>query len=178
MRRYIYLFVLCILCFELQTAIFCKLQLGGVSPNLLIMVIAASGMLYGRKLGMFSGVIGGILVDAMFSTVIGVSILIYTIIGYVNGIANKLYFKEDLYIPLLSIALSDFAYGILYYICRFMLRGRMDFLYYFVHIMLPEAIYTTIVGFFIYMLMRWVKEYFNPEERVALEEHAEKEKTV
>lgn len=178
MRRYIYLFILCILCFELQTTIFYKLQLGGVSPNLLIMVIAASGLLYGRKLGMFSGVVGGLLVDAMFSTVIGVSILIYAVIGYVNGIANKLYFKEDLYIPLLSIALSDLVYGVLYYICRFMLRGRMDFPYYLLHVMLPEAIYTTIVGVIIYMWMRWVKEYFNPEEKVALEEHVEKETTV
>lgn len=178
MRRYIYLFILCILCFELQTTIFCKLQLGGVSPNLLIMVTAASGLLYGRKLGMFSGVIGGLFVDAMFSTVIGVSILIYAVIGYVNGIATKLYFKEDLYIPLISIALSDLVYGVLYYICRFMLRGRMDFPYYLLHVMLPEVIYTTIVGVIIYMLMRWVKEYFNPEERVALEEHVEKETTV
>ena len=71
MRRYIYLLLLNIICFVLQASVFSHLHLGGVSPNILIMVTAASGLMYGRKLGMFSGVVGGLLVDAMFNSVIG-----------------------------------------------------------------------------------------------------------
>lgn len=175
MRRYIYLLCLNIVFFVLQTTIFRRLHLGGVSPNLLIMITAASGLMYGRKLGMFSGVVGGVLVDTMFNNVIGISILIYAFIGYVNGMANKLYFKDDLYIPVMSIAISDFMYGLLYYVCRFLLRGRLDFTYYLLHIIVPELVYTTIVGILIYLFMRWVKEYFNPDETVALREHMEGE---
>jgi rod shape-determining protein MreD len=142
------------------------------------MITASAGLMYGRKLGMFSGVVGGLLVDTMFNNVIGLSILIYAFTGYVNGMANKLYFKEDLYIPVVSIALSDLMYGILYYVCRFMLRGRLDFIYYLLHIIVPEVVYTTIVGVFIYLFMSRVKEHFNPEEQVALQEHIEKEKTL
>lgn len=178
MRRYVYLLLLNIVCFVLQTTIFHRLHLGGVSPNLLIMVTAASGLMYGRKLGMFSGVVGGLLVDAMFNNVIGLSILIYAFVGYVNGMANKLYFKEDLYIPILSIAGSDAVYGVLYYVCRFMLRGRLDLPYYLWHIILPETIYTTLVGIVIYLFMRRLKEHFNPEEPVALQEHVDQENIV
>lgn len=173
MRRYIYLLLLNIICFVLQTTLFRHFHLGGVTPNILIMITAASGLMYGRRLGMFSGVIAGLLVDSMFNTVIGLMILIYAFIGYVNGMANKLYFKDKLYIPVVTIVLSDMAYGILYYGCRFMLRGRMDFLFYLMHVMIPEAVYTTIVGVLIYMVMRRIKEHFNPEEKVALEEHIE-----
>jgi rod shape-determining protein MreD len=164
-----------IIFFVLQTTIFRRLHLGGVSPNLLIIITAAAGLMYGRKLGMFSGVVGGLLVDTMFNNVIGISILIYAFTGYVNGMANKLYFKDDLYIPVASIAVSDLMYGTLYYICRFLLRGRLDFSYYLLHIIIPELVYTTIVGVVIYLFMRWVKEHFNPEETVALQEHIEEE---
>ncbi len=177
-RRYIYLLVLCILCFVLQTTVFYRLRLGDVSPNLLIVVIAVSGLMYGRRLGMYSGVVGGVLVDTMFSSVIGLTILIYAFVGYINGMASKAYFKDDPYIPLLSIAFSDIAYGILHYICRFMLRGRMDFLYYLLHVMIPEAIYTMLVGAVIYIWMRRAKEYFNPEEKISLEEHVDQESAV
>lgn len=173
MRRYIYLLLLNIICFVLQATVFRHLPLGGVTPNILIMITAASGLMYGRKLGMYSGVIGGLLIDAMFNSVIGLTILIYAFIGYVNGMLNKLYFKDKLYIPAITIVLSDLAYGILYYICRFVLRGRMDFPYYLIHVMMPEAVYTLIVGLLIYLVMRRIKEYFNPEERVSLEEHME-----
>lgn len=173
MRRYIYLLLLNIICFILQATVFRHLPMGGVTPNILIMVTAASGLMYGRKLGMYSGVIGGLLIDAMFNSVIGLTILIYAFIGYVNGMLNKLYFKDKLYIPAITIVLSDLAYGILYYICRFMLRGRMDLPYYLMHVMIPEAVYTLIVGLLIYLVMRRIKQYFNPEERVSLEEHIE-----
>ena len=166
MRRYIYLFVL-------QTTVFRHLPLGGVVPNILIMITAASGLMYGRKLGMFSGFVGGLMIDAMFNSVIGLTILIYSFIGYVNGMLNKLYFKERLYIPVITIVLSDLAYGVLYYVCRFMLRGRMDFMFYLIHVMIPEAVYTLIIGVPIYLLMRQIKEHFKPEEHVSLEEHVE-----
>jgi rod shape-determining protein MreD len=159
----------------LQTTVFRRLHLGGVSPNLLLVITAVSGLMYGRKLGMFSGVVGGLLVDAMFNNVIGLSILIYAFIGYVNGMATKLYFKEDLSIPLVSIALSDLMYGVLYYICRFLLRGRLEFTYYLLHIIIPELVYTTIVGMVIYLIMRRIKEHFNPEETVSLQEHIEED---
>lgn len=173
MRRYIYLLLLNIVCFVLQTTVFRHLPLGGVVPNILIMITAASGLMYGRKLGMFSGFVGGLMIDAMFNSVIGLTILIYSFIGYVNGMLNKLYFKERLYIPVIAIVLSDLAYGVLYYVCRFMLRGRMDFLFYLMHVMIPEAVYTLIIGVPIYLLMRQIKEHFKPEEHVSLEEHVE-----
>ena len=173
MRRYIYLLLLNIVCFVLQTTVFRHLPLGGVVPNILIMITAASGLMYGRKLGMFSGFVCGLMIDAMFNSVIGLTILIYSFIGYVNGMLNKLYFKERLYIPVITIVLSDLAYGVLYYVCRFMLRGRMDFMFYLMHVMIPEAVYTLIIGVPIYLLMRQIKEHFKPEEHVSLEEHVE-----
>lgn len=178
MKRYISVFLLNIICFVLQTTIFQKIQLANVGPNFLVIITAVSGFMYGRKLGMFSGVLGGLLMDTMYSGIIGVDILIYAFVGYLNGMANKLYFKEDIYIPLVSIAISDFLYGLMYYMFRFLLRGRLDLPYYVLHVMIPEMIYTMLVGVLVYLFMRWLEEKMNPEEEVALAERAEKEKGI
>ena len=108
-------------------------------------------------------------VDCIYGEVIGISIFIFVVVGYINGIANKLYFEDDLSIPLASIAISDLLYGLLYYICMFMLRGRLHFFSYVVEVMIPEAIYTIIVGVFIYKFIHWLDGKLYPPEEVPLD---------
>lgn len=168
MKRYISITILSIVCFVLQTTLLQHVQLAHIKPNLLVIIVAASGFMYGRKAGMFSGVLCGAMIDLMYSNVIGVSIIIYVVIGFLNGMANKLYYKEDYVIPLLSIAASDLLYGILYFGFYFLLRGRLNLIYYLFHVMLPEAIYTVLAGMILYKFMRWLEGKINPETEVSL----------
>lgn len=168
MKRYISMFLLIIVCFLLQTSIFPHLKLTNIMPNLLVIVTAAAGFMYGRKLGIFTGFFCGAIIDLIYGSVVGICIFIYVLIGYGNGMANKLYFKDDLAVPLLAIAVSDLAYGFLYYICNFMLRGRLGIFSYLIQIMIPEMIYTIALGVFIYKFMHWLEEKMYPEQEVPL----------
>ncbi len=168
MKRYISLTILSVLCFVLQTTLLPYIQLAHVMPNLLLVLTAAAGFMYGRKAGMYTGVFCGILADFMYSRVIGIAIFIYALVGYINGMANKLYYKEDYMTPMLSIAVSDLLYNILYYGCHFLLRGRLNLGYYFSHIIIPEAIYTVIAGFFLYRFLRWLDDRISPREELIL----------
>lgn len=168
MKRYLSMFVMIIVCFLLQTTIFPHLQLLHIMPNLLVVLTAASGFMYGRKFGMFTGFLCGLLSDCIYGDVIGISIMIFVVIGYINGMANKLYFKEDLSIPITAIALSDFVYGALYFICFFLLRGRFTVFQYFAGVMVPEAIYTVILGIVIYKFIYWLEEKLYPPEEVPI----------
>lgn len=169
MKRYISMFLIIIICFLLQTTLFQKIQLANVVPNLLIILIAASGFMYGRRLGMYTGIICGILSDFLYSDVIGMCILIYVLIGYLNGAAHKLYFKDDLSIPVSAIAVSDLIFSVLYYIFNFLLRGRLNILSYLKDIMLPELVYTVIVGVIIYKILYNLEEKMYPPVEVPLE---------
>lgn len=166
MKRYISMFLITILCFILQTTVLPGIELTHVMPNLLVIVTAIAGFMHGRKFGMVLGILSGILVDLMYSPVVGINIAIYVIIGYVNGMANKLYFKEDLSIPLIAIAISDLMYGFLYYICNFMMRGRLDLVSYFGNVMISEMIYTTLFGVVLYKFVQWLDEKLYPEKDV------------
>lgn len=168
MKRYISMFLLIIACFLLQTSVFPHLKLTNVMPNLLVVITSAGGFMYGRKFGLFTGFLCGALIDLLYSSVLGVSVFIYVLIGYGNGMTNKLYFKDDLAIPLLALAFSDLAYGFLYYICYFMMRGRLEILSYLILIMIPEMIYTIVLGILIYKFMHWLEEKMYPEQEVPL----------
>lgn len=169
MKRYISMFLMVIICFILQTTIFQHLKISNIIPNLLVILTAASGFMKGRKFGMYTGFLCGAFADLIYGDIIGISIFIFVSIGYVNGLATKFYFKEDLSVPLCAIALSDLLYGFLYYICHFFLRGRFDIFYYLLHVMIPEMIYTVAAGVVIYKFMQWLEDRLYPVREVKLE---------
>jgi len=169
MKRYISMFLLIIICFLLQTTLFQKLKLANVSPNLLIVLVSSAGVMYGRGAGIYSGILSGILCDFLYSNIIGVYILIYVLAGYICGLAHKLYYKDDMAVPVFIIAASDLFANMLFYIICFLLRGRLGILGYMRDIILPELVYTVIVGILIYRILYWLEEKMYPSAEVPLE---------
>ena len=75
-------------------------------------------------------------------------------VGFIIGFCQKIYFRENLLLPTILIAISDLLYGIFYYITEFLMRGRLHFGFFFLHRILPEMVYTVIVGIvFFYILV-------------------------
>lgn len=168
MKHYISMFLLLVACFLLQTTLFQYLKIANVLPNMILVVTAISGLMYGRKMGIFIGGACGLLLDLLYGSVVGISILIFVFIGYGNGSANKIYFKEDYVVPFAAIIASDFVYSILNYICNFLLRGRLHLLAYCRNIMMPEMIYTALVGSILYLLIRKLDSWIDPPVEVPL----------
>lgn len=77
-------------------------------------------------------------------------------IGYLNGKFSGGFYPEDIILPMVLNVLSDVSYGFLCYIFMFLLRGRLNFPYYFLHVILPEVVYTTLMTIFLYPLILFV----------------------
>ena len=111
MKRKLITLAIIILCFLLQSTIFPSLAFACVQPNLFIIVTASFGFMRGRKEGMAVGVICGLLTDVFWGNTIGFYILLYTVIGYLNGTFERLFYDEDIKLPLVLIRnLSDSYY--------------------------------------------------------------------
>ncbi len=145
-KRYFILFLISIMCFFLQCTILRKIALASVSPNLLLILPASIGYLYGSREGMFIGFCCGILIDLFYGNFIGLYALLYLYIGYLNGYFRDFYFEKGLRTPLIFIGLSDLFYGLAEYVLFFLLRGKFNFGYYLTHIILPELVYTMILA--------------------------------
>ena len=142
--------------FLLQSTVFQSLSFNGIVPTLLIVLTACYGFMSGEKWGLIVGFFCGLLCDIFFGDVIGFHALIMMYIGYLNGKFSGGFYPEDIILPMVLNVLSDVSYGFLCYIFMFLLRGRLNFPYYFLHVILPEVVYTTLMTIFLYPLILFV----------------------
>ncbi len=86
-------------------------------------------------------------------------------VGFLNGYFKQIFYKEDIKLPILLIVSSDMVYGIIIYVLQFLLRGRFHFGYYFMHLILPEMVYTVLMTLLLYPIMRWVNNKLDDLEQ-------------
>ena len=165
MKRKVISFLIILICFLLQSTVFPQITFFSVKPNLLIIVTASFGFMRGKKEGMFVGFICGILMDIFWGGLLGFYALIYATRGYVNGFFKRMFYDEDIKLPLGMIAASELIYGLVVYICLFMLQGEFNFLYYLVHIILPELVYTILVTLVLYQIILQINRKLEAEEQ-------------
>lgn len=165
MLRKIVVTVFIIVCFVLQCSVFGSLALAGIIPNLMIILTSSFGFMRGEREGLLIGFFCGLISDVFFGGFLGFYALLLMYIGFLNGKFCKIFYPEDIKLPLALIVVSDLSYGIICYILTFMLRSRFAFSYYFLHIILPEALYTIVVTLFLYPVILKVNEKLESHER-------------
>lgn len=154
-----------IVCFLLQCTVFQQLSFASISPNLLIIVTASFGVMRGRKEGMWVGFLCGIITDVFFGDLIGFYALFYTILGYANGFFKRIFYPEDIKLPLILIGASDFLLGNAVCILMFIMRSKFHYWYYMGNIIIPELIYTTLVTLVLYQIILKVNQKLESEEK-------------
>ena len=153
MRREITVFIIIAVCFLLQTTLFQALSFASISPNLLIIVTASFGFMRGKKEGLWIGFFSGLLLDIFSGSILGFYALLYMYIGYINGCFRKMFFPEDIKLPMALIAGSNLTCNFVIYILRFFFRGKFQIGYYLFHIILPELVYTMLITIFLYFVI-------------------------
>lgn len=165
MKRIIVTFLLLITSFVLQGTLFDQLDFGNISPNILLILIVSLGLMRGRQTGLLIGFFGGLLCDIFLGSVIGFYSLLYMYIGYTAGYFNKVFFPEDVKLPMFLIGISDLVFSFLCFCFMFLLRGKLDFPYYFIHICIPECIYTLFLTIIYYPLILALNSALEKGER-------------
>lgn len=153
MKRVIMNTIFVLVLFLLQSTVFKWLSLANIGPNLLIVITASCGFMHGKNEGMLVGFFCGLLIDIFSSDLFGFYALVYMVIGYLNGFFNAIFYEVDIKLPMILIAVSELFYGIVIYLFLFLLRNRLDFMYYFVHIIVPELLYTIVITIILYRVI-------------------------
>lgn len=151
--------------FILQCSVFSHIAFAGIIPNMMIILTASFGFMRGEKEGLVIGFFCGLLSDIFFGNFLGFYALVLMYIGYLNGKFSRIFYPEDIKLPMALIVTSDLSYGMICYILLFMLRGRFQFGYYFTHVILPEVLYTVVVTLFLYPCILKVNEKLEARER-------------
>ena len=116
--------------------------------------------MYGERHGMFVGFLCGLLMDVFYGSVLGFYALLFLYIGACNGLFHRVFYQDDLKLPLALITGSDIVYSLLCYILLFLLRGRFAFGFYVKNVIFPELVYTIFVTIFLYPIILFInKDY-------------------
>ncbi len=158
MLRKIVVLLIVIVGFLLQGTVFSGISMGGIVPNILIIITSSFGFMRGKNEGMAIGFLCGLIMDVYFGEILGFYALVYLVIGYLNGFFRSIFYPEDIKLPMILISASELAYCFLCFIFLFMLRGKFHLGFYFVHIFLPEIAYTILVTLIIYKGILFVNE--------------------
>ena len=128
MRRKITLAFLILAAFLLQTTVFQYFQIASVTPNLLLILTSAFGLMRGKKEGLMVGFFSGLMIDLFYGSLFGFYALLYMYIGYLNGFFCKVFYDDDIKVHIVLVAASDLVYSLLMYVLQFLLRVRLHFL--------------------------------------------------
>ena len=148
------LYILVILaCFILQTTVFQTLSIGSIVPNLLLIATISFGFMRGKITGIWTGFFCGILKDLFYGNLLGFYALVYLCIGYGAGCCTKIFYDEEIRVPMFLVAAGDLIYGLAVYGFQFLMRGRIEIFFYLRRIIIPEAIYTVLITVVLYKLL-------------------------
>ena len=144
MKRFLLNVVLMILAFTVQNCVFPLLPFLAATPNLLLILTFYSG-----PFGFYT--------------------LLFINIGYFNGICTQYYYEDYINLPLVMSLVNELIYNLYIYVFRFLIRNRLDFLYYAKEIIIPELIFTVVTTLLIYRFFlsanRRLDELDNRRER-------------
>lgn len=165
MKRKLITFVIIVICFLLECTLFSHLSFASIKPNLLIIVTSSFGFMRGKKEGMAVGFVCGLFVDVFWGNALGFHMLLFAVIGYFNGSFRRLFFDEDIKLPIVLIGVSELIYGLVIYVCMYMLRGDFAFSNYLIHLILPELVYTILITLILYQIILHINKKLEAEEQ-------------
>ena len=132
-----------------------------IKPNLLIVFIISIALLRGNIEGSIIGFFIGLSQDLISGKLLGFYALLGLYLGLIIGSVNKRLYRENFLVVVFFTFISSVTYEMLVYFLSTFLNGNMEFYYPFKNIVLPEAIYNSIISIFIYVLIIKLNDKFN-----------------
>lgn len=165
--------ILLIICmYFLQTGLFTWVAINNIKPNFIIAGITLIAFLRGEYYGLAFGATLGLFIDVFFGPIIGPNFFLYGCIGLLTGKTYYVFSKENFMFPLLIIGLADLCYNLSIYIVGYLFRGNTDFFYFLFWLVIPEMIYTILVGSILYRPFVFINQKFlNLEKKIEENEY-------
>ncbi len=130
-----------------------------ILPNTMLILVISYSVARNDIEGALFGFFNGLLFDIFFGRVIG----LYALVGLVTGFISAKPFRElspsNFLMPNIMIFTMTIFYELFFYVLGFLFMGRTDLPYYFIHIILPEAIFNVILGVFIYPMVYYLNKF-------------------
>lgn len=137
-----------------HTAVFSRLRVGGVMPDLMVLVAVCAGVAGGPVKGAVLGFCAGMAADLFLLTPLGLSALVYSLVGYGVGVAHEGVLRAAWYIPVATAFLASLGGMVLYGVAAWML-GEPVVPSRVVQVAAVVAVVNTVMAPLVLRLVRW-----------------------
>jgi len=152
----------------LETAVFPHLAVHGIRPDLVTVVVACWGLLYGPREGFLAGLGAGLVQDLLFTRYIGLFALAGALAGFLTGTVESKIFKESVWVSTAAVGVAVLGHEFVVWV---LLRGlgvpapALSLL----TVALPGALYSTVFAPFVYrrLLLFRFREWAREREMTA-----------
>lgn len=150
----------------LQSTVFARLTLFGVSPDLVVAVVICFALVEGATLGAVLGFSGGLLRDLLLDAPKGLTGLSYLIVGYTVGSIRPYLQTTSVMVPVAGVFAGSLASSVLYEVLQAMLGRRTGGLDRAVVVVFLTAIYNMLLVPFVYPPVKRIAALYRPEKVV------------
>lgn len=142
--------------FVLQTTLGRYIDICGIAPDIIFVYILCYSMYNYPVRAAVLSIIAGIIVDLYSSTHVGLNALLYMYIGLaVSNFASTL-MKKNVWTVALGVVVLSILYHTVVLITQYVIAGHSGFVYPFVRIALPTAVYDGVVSLVLSLWAQWL----------------------
>ena len=153
-----------VLALALQSTLLSQATVLGVIPQVVLVVVVCLAYLDGERVGLVTGFSAGLLQDLLpFPAVIGLTALVYTLVGYGVGILRQYAPSESVWTPVLTVALASAVAEFSYAALAIILGEPWVGLGYIARVAGLVVLYNTLLTPFVFPVVRRVADRFRPE---------------
>jgi rod shape-determining protein MreD len=137
-----------------QTSVLNTVEIGGGTPDLLLVTLVAVALLRGPLYGAAAGFFGGLLVDTALLQTLGLTSLLLTIAGYWIGRYGETTGRDRTHAPLLSVVVVTILYAVGALVLRYMLGEPVSGRLVLVESLAPSIVLNMLLTVPVYALAR------------------------
>ena len=142
------------LIYFLQVDVFNYFTIAGVKPNLFVIYILFIGLFANQVVGISFGVICGLILDLVYGKVVGLTAVMFCIIGYLGAYFDKNFSKENKLTIIVMVAGVTLIYELgVYFLSSIILGFEREYVIFF-KIATVEVLYNILLTIIIYPLIQ------------------------
>lgn len=149
----------------LQANFFIWFTIGGIQPNLFIILALFIGLFGGKRLGIPIGIFIGICLDFFISKKVGISGIMLGIVALLGGYFDKNFSKDSRLTIILMVAGSTFIYEAGVYLMNIIILSSTMEIIPFIKIVLIEILYNVILTIILYPILQKTGYYIEESFR-------------
>lgn len=147
----------------LQVAVAPHMSIGGIVPNLLLLVVVTLAFVGGSSAGLYGGFAAGLVLDMIGTGPVGAWALVLALTGYLSGMLAANVFAEGWLLPVTVAGLACLLAESVYVLYLLVVGRSTGFFSSLVGQALPGALYDTVLALLAYP---WLARFLRRDTRV------------